>query len=112
MFDLLDYLIRNRERVVSKDDLINAVWNGHLAFLMNSTQTTRLNVARTTIGDSGEEQRLIKTLPRKGFRFVGTVVEVQERECTAVPDNAVRTAELSPHAPRQTLHSCVAVPTT
>ena len=87
VFDLLDYLIRNRERVVSKDDLINAVWNGRS--VSDAALTTRLNVARTTIGDSGEEQRLIKTLPRKGFRFVGTVVEVQERECTAVPDNAV-----------------------
>jgi TolB-like protein/tetratricopeptide (TPR) repeat protein len=87
VFDLLDYLIRNRERVVSKDDLINAVWNGRS--VSDVALTTRLNVARTTIGDSGEEQRLIKTLPRKGFRFVGTVVEVQERECTAVPDNAV-----------------------
>jgi TolB-like protein/tetratricopeptide (TPR) repeat protein len=87
VFDLLEYLIRNRERVVSKDDLINAVWNGRS--VSDAALTTRLNVARTTIGDSGEEQRLIKTLPRKGFRFVGTVVEVQERECTAVPDNAV-----------------------
>ena len=87
VFDLLDYLIRNRERVVSKDDLINAVWNGRS--VSDAALTTRLNVARTTIGDSGEEQRLIKTLPRKGLRFVGTVVEVHERECTAVPDNAV-----------------------
>jgi TolB-like protein/tetratricopeptide (TPR) repeat protein len=49
--------------------------------------TTRLNVARSVIGDSGEEQRLIKTLPRKGFRFVGPVREVQEPGCTAIIDN-------------------------
>jgi len=61
VFDLLDYLIRNRERVVSKDDLINAVWNGRS--VSDAALTTRLNVARTVIGDSGEEQRLIKTLP-------------------------------------------------
>jgi DNA-binding winged helix-turn-helix (wHTH) protein len=73
VFDLLDYLIRNRERVVSKDDLINAVWNGRS--VSDAALTTRLNVARSTIGDSGEEQRLIKTLPRKGFRFVGQVRE-------------------------------------
>jgi adenylate cyclase len=61
VFNLLDYLIRNRERVVSKDDLINAVWNGRS--VSDAALTTRLNVARTVIGDSGEEQRLIKTLP-------------------------------------------------
>jgi TolB-like protein/Tfp pilus assembly protein PilF len=73
VFDLLDYLIRNRERVVSKDDLINAIWNGRI--VSDAALTTRLNAARSAIGDSGEEQRLIKTLPRKGFRFVGPVRE-------------------------------------
>jgi adenylate cyclase len=76
VFDLLDYLIRNRERVVSKDDLINAVWNGRS--VSDAALTTRLNVARSAIGDSGEEQRLIKTLPRKGFRFVGQVREARK----------------------------------
>jgi DNA-binding winged helix-turn-helix (wHTH) protein len=75
VFDLLDYLIRNRGRVVSKDDLINTVWNGRV--VSDAALTTRLNVARSVIGDSGEKQRLIKTLPRKGFRFVGTVQEVR-----------------------------------
>jgi TolB-like protein len=75
VFDLLDYLIRNRERVVSKDDLVNAVWNGRI--VSDAALTTRLNAARTAIGDSGEEQHFIKTLPRKGFRFVGPVREVQ-----------------------------------
>jgi TolB-like protein len=68
-FDLLGYLIRNRERVVSKDDLINAIWNGRS--VTDAALTTRLNVARSAIGDTGYKQRLIKTLPRKGFRFVG-----------------------------------------
>src|SRR6202022_3600537 len=75
VFDLLDYLIRNRERVVSKDDLIKATWNGRS--VPDAALTTRLNAARSTIGDSGKEQRLIKTLPRKGFRFVGPVREAQ-----------------------------------
>ena len=78
VFDLLDYLIRNRERVVTKDDLINAIWNGRI--VSEAALTTRLNAARTAISDSGEAQRLIKTLPRKGFRFVGQVVEAAKAE--------------------------------
>ncbi len=85
VFDLLDYLIRNRERVVSKDDLINAIWNGRV--VSDAALTTRLNAARTAIGDSGEEQRLIKTLPRKGFRFVGTVREAEGPAGAAAADN-------------------------
>lgn len=75
VFDLLDYLIRNRERVVSKDDLINVIWNGRS--VSDAALTTRLNAARSAIGDSGDEQRLIRTLPRKGVRFVGQVREAQ-----------------------------------
>jgi adenylate cyclase len=76
VFDLLEYLIRNRERVVSKDELINAVWNGRI--VSDAALATRLNAVRAAIGDTGEEQRLIKTLPRKGFRFVGQVRETRE----------------------------------
>ena len=75
VFDLPEYLIRNRQRLVSKDDLISAVWNGRV--VSDAALTTRLNAARSAIGDSGEKQRLIKTLPRKGFRFVGAVQEAQ-----------------------------------
>ena len=69
VFDLLNYLISNRERVVSKDDLIAAIWDGRI--VSDAALTTRLNVARSVIGDNGQKQRLIKTLPRKGYRFVG-----------------------------------------
>jgi TolB-like protein len=75
VFDLLEYLILNRDRVVSKNDLIDAIWQGRI--VSDAAVTTRLNAARSAIGDSGEEQRLIKTLPRKGFRFVGAVLEQQ-----------------------------------
>jgi TolB-like protein/tetratricopeptide (TPR) repeat protein len=85
VFDLLDYLIRSRERVVSKDDLIKAIWNGRI--VSDAALTTRLNAARSAIGDSGEEQRLIKTLPRKGFRFVGPVREAQGPAGAAATDN-------------------------
>jgi adenylate cyclase len=71
VFDLLEYAIRNRERVVSKDDLLAAVWNGRI--VSESTLSTRINAARSAIGDSGEEQRLLRTAHGKGIRFVGTV---------------------------------------
>jgi DNA-binding winged helix-turn-helix (wHTH) protein len=87
VFDLLDYLIRNRERVVSKDDVINAIWNGRS--VSDAALTTRLNAARSAIGDSGHEQRLIKTLPRKGFRFVGRVLVAQAPAAAATADNPV-----------------------
>ena len=73
VFDLLVYLIGNRERVVSKDDLISAIWEGRV--VSDVAMTTRLNAARKAVGDFGDEQRLIKTFPRKGVRFIGTVQE-------------------------------------
>ena len=71
----------------AKDDLIKAIWNGRS--VSDAALTTRLNAARTAIGDSGEEQRFIKTLPRKGFRFVGAVREAKEPAGAAVADNQV-----------------------
>jgi TolB-like protein/cytochrome c-type biogenesis protein CcmH/NrfG len=71
VFDLLVYLLLNRERVVSKDDLIAAVWYGRI--VSDSTLTSRINAARKAVGDSGEEQKLIRTIARKGLRFVGIV---------------------------------------
>jgi len=82
VFDLLNYLIDNRERVVSKDDLIRAIWQGRV--VSDVALTTRLNAVRKAIGDSGDEQRLIKTFTRKGFRFVGTVHETPEPTGAAV----------------------------
>jgi TolB-like protein/cytochrome c-type biogenesis protein CcmH/NrfG len=71
VFDLLVHLVENRDRVVSKDDLIASVWGGRI--VSDSTLTSRINAARKAVGDSGEEQKLIRTVPRKGIRFVGAV---------------------------------------
>jgi TolB-like protein len=71
VFDLLVYLVQNRDHVVSKDDLIAAVWCNRI--VSDSTLTSRINAARKAVGDSGEEQKLIRTFPRKGLRFVGDV---------------------------------------
>jgi len=73
VFDLLLFLIRNRDRVVTKDDVFASVWGGRI--VSESALSTRINAVRTAIGDSGEAQRLLRTLPRKGFRFVGEVRE-------------------------------------
>lgn len=73
VFDLLHYLICNRDRVVSKDDLIATVWKGRV--VSESTLSSRLTVVRHAIGDCAEEQRLIRTIPRKGLRFIGQVTE-------------------------------------
>jgi TolB-like protein len=96
VFDLLIYLVRNRDRVVSKDDLIASVWGGRI--VSDSTLTSRINAARTAIGDSGGGQKLIRTIARKGLRFVGAVraqstddepapatEEIQERSRAALP---------------------------
>jgi TolB-like protein len=71
VFDLLMYLVKNRDRVVSKDDLIASVWGGRN--VSDSTLSSRMNAARRAIGDNGDEQRLIRTVPRRGVRFVGEV---------------------------------------
>jgi TolB-like protein len=73
VFDLLVYLVRNREQVVSKDDLLDTVWGGRI--VSESTVTSHINAVRKAIGDSGEEQRLVRTIARKGFRFVADVGE-------------------------------------
>jgi DNA-binding winged helix-turn-helix (wHTH) protein len=71
VLDVLIYLVQNRDRVVSKDDLIASVWDGRI--VSDSTLTSRINAARKAVGDSGDEQRLIRTIARKGLRFVGAV---------------------------------------
>lgn len=97
VFDLLLYLIRNRDRVVSKDDLIADVWGGRI--VSDSTLTSRINAARKAVGDNGEEQRLIRTIARKGVRFV---VAVDEAAGAAAANTA------APAAPRQEIHFCTA----
>jgi TolB-like protein/tetratricopeptide (TPR) repeat protein len=71
VFDLLVYLVENRERVVSRDDLIASVWGGRI--VSDSTLASRINAARKAVGDSGVAQKLIRTVARKGLRFVGEV---------------------------------------
>jgi TolB-like protein len=71
VFDVLTYLLENRERVVSKDDLFASVWRGRI--VADSTLASRINAARKAVGDSAAEQKLIRTIARRGIRFVGDV---------------------------------------
>ncbi len=92
VFDLLMYLLRNREHVVTKDDLVAAVWGGRI--VSDSTLTSHINALRKAIGDTGDEQRLIRTIARKGYRFVADVRETDgantpNRERSAMPPQAV-----------------------
>jgi TolB-like protein len=86
VFDLLLYVLRNRERVVSRDDLLAGVWNGRI--VSESTLASHINAARKAIGDTGQEQRLIRTVARKGFRFVGEVSEIEGPDADAAPAEA------------------------
>ena len=76
VFDLLEFLVRARDRVVSRDDLLAAIWHGRN--VSEATLSSRVNSARAAIGDNGKDQRLIRTLPRKGVRFVGAVQEAPD----------------------------------
>jgi TolB-like protein len=71
VFDLLHHLVRHRDRVVTKDDMVEAVWGGRI--VSDSTLTSHVNAVRKALGDTGKEQRLVRTVPRKGVRFVGEV---------------------------------------
>jgi len=87
VFDLLVYVIQNRDRVVSRDELIASVWGGRI--VSESTLASRINAARQALGDSGETQRLIKTIQRKGIRFIG---EAREETAAAVSTGGERIA--------------------
>ena len=101
-FDLLIYLVRNRGRVVGKDDLIKGVWGGRI--VSDLALTTRLNAARKAINDSGAAQCVIRTVQRKGVRFIGEVSEDGE----AAPQ--VETAPAATEPPTAPRLSIVVLP--
>jgi len=99
VFDLLLYLVQNRDRVVTKDDLIAGVWGGRI--VSDSTLTSRINAARKAVGDNGDDQRLIRTVVRRGLRFIGSVNEDVASASAAPPR--------PPAAPLQhRIHFCTA----
>jgi TolB-like protein len=96
VFDLIVYLVVNRGRVVSRDDLLTSVWGGRI--VSESALRSCINAARSAIGDTGDAQRLIKTLARKGIRFVGAVEEV-ENPTAAAAEPPVVPVEAAPSLP-------------
>jgi adenylate cyclase len=84
VFDLLVFLVQNRDRVVSKDDLLREVWNGRI--LSESAITTRINAVRRTLGDDGTAQRLLRTFTGKGIRFIGEVTDISDTASPAASD--------------------------
>ena len=82
VFDLIVHLVRNHDRVVSKDELIDTIWNGRA--ISEAAFSSRINGARRVLGDNGTDQLYIRTLQRRGFRFVGDVQAVGALEGDAI----------------------------
>jgi len=106
VFDLLVYLVQNRDRVVSKDDLFTAVWHGRI--VSESTLTSRINAVRKAVGDSGEQQALIRTIARKGFRFVGAISDPAGPDSPPPPTTAQARPPATSNHLRQEIHFCTA----
>ena len=89
VFDLIVHLVRNHDRIVSKDELIETVWNGRI--VSEAALSSRINGARRALGDNGNDQLFIRTLHKRGFRFVGDVQAIDAPKADAeaarlVPD--------------------------
>ncbi|MDH3726897.1 MAG: winged helix-turn-helix domain-containing protein, partial [Myxococcales bacterium] len=86
MFALLAFLVEHRERLVSRDEIFEKVWDGRI--VTDSTLTSRVKLARKALGDDGKLQRMIKTIHSQGFRFVADV-KVQRDAATASPADGI-----------------------
>lgn len=73
VMDLLVYLVKERERVVTRDELLSAVWGGVL--VGDAAISRAIKEVRRAVGDDGDAQRIVKTSHGRGFRFVASVVE-------------------------------------
>ena len=71
VFNLIELLVRNRERVVSRDEILAELWPGRV--VTDATLSTCVKSARQALGDDGRAQRLIRTVQGRGFRFVGSL---------------------------------------
>src|SRR6185436_19666108 len=78
VFDLIVHLVRNHDRIVSKDELIDTIWHGRI--ISEAALSSRINAARRALGDNGNDQALIRTQHKRGFRFIGQVEEIEAAE--------------------------------
>ncbi|WP_423822448.1 winged helix-turn-helix domain-containing protein [Salinisphaera sp. SPP-AMP-43] len=101
VFDLLVYLIENRERVVSTENLLQAVWGQRI--VSESTLASYISAARSAIDDNGREQRLIRTVARKGFRFIGQVKATSTLRDDSLSPSFTKTGRLSDNHDRARL---------
>jgi TolB-like protein len=102
VFALLWLLIENRERLVSKDEIIERIWDGRI--VSESAVASRVKSARQAIGDSGEAQRLIRTTHKLGFRFVAEVESTQApRDSISARADAARVAAVDEPARRPSI---------
>ncbi|MBR0681980.1 tetratricopeptide repeat protein [Roseomonas eburnea] len=109
VFDLLLHLVRNRDRVVSKDELLDVVWNGRI--VSEAALSSRINAARKAVGDDGDRQALIKTIHKRGFRFIADVTELPEAQAQArAPEASAATPAEAPLAERSSRPSVVVLP--
>jgi DNA-binding winged helix-turn-helix (wHTH) protein len=83
VFDLLVYLARHPDRLISKDELIEKVWGGRA--VSDAALSSRIKSARRAIGDDGDQQRLIRTVHGRGFRFVGDILADTESATAQAP---------------------------
>jgi adenylate cyclase len=90
VFDLLVHLIRNRNRIVGKDELIDAIWQGRI--VSDASLSSRISAARRALGDSGNDQSFIRTVYKRGFRFLGEVVEDSSAPAAAMLEGVARGA--------------------
>src|SRR3954467_5546243 len=97
VFDVLVHLIRHRERVVTKTELLDTVWGDR--FVSESALASRLKSARRAAGDAGAAQRVIRTVFGRGYQFVAPVHEVGAGVVTPAPAPAVAPDEAPPEGP-------------
>ena len=99
VFDLIVHLVRNHDRIVSKDELIETIWNGRI--ISEAALSSRINSVRRALGDNGTDQVFIRTLHKRGFRFVGPTVCYAFMQTTGMVNDHVtscfRYAELGGH---------------
>ena len=89
VFDLITFLLRSRDRIVSKDEILDTIWDGRI--VSEAALSSRINAARKALGDNGNDQIFIRTFHKRGFRFVAPVEERADADGAAPAPNGAAT---------------------